>query len=142
MRRSIVSAAVLAAGVLTGCATTAPDDIWESLDQQWLRDTPYGIVKSVTTVAWDGKSYDAFRTGYTPSTAKQAAYAPAINDIGNYLRAEKRYVHEIVLASGETVKETSVYQFPVGSCVSLGANQTRHPGRMAFSKRCSATAAH
>lgn len=111
---------------VAGCAASAPDDIWESLDQQWLRDTPYGIVRSVAMVNWDGKFYG------------HAGIETNLQQMGRAIMAEKRYVHEILLSGGEVVKETSVYRFPMGACVSLGANQTRHPGRMAFSRRCSA----
>ena len=50
--------------------------------------------------------------------------------------ADKRYMLTIETPTGESITEMSMFDFPVGSCVSIGSNETAHKGTVAKSKRC------
>jgi hypothetical protein len=134
LKLSIVSFVLL---ILIGCAAPAPPaDLWESQNEVAKYDLPYGIVKAVEAKSYANRRYPD--SSGAPYMAMYGAAGMLFADGMSKLMSDKRYVHTIELSSGETITEMSTFEFPVGTCVSVGANGTAHPGSLARSKRCPA----
>lgn len=120
---------------LAGCATNiAPSDLWESQDEPWQRDTTYGRVTAVQVESTPNPHFpDSSRM---PHMAMYGALGMLFADTMSSAMADKSYTHTIQTPEGQVLTKTSSFQFPVGTCVSTGANNTKYPGGLARSKRC------
>lgn len=119
---------------LAGCASTSPpSDLWESQTELAKYDLPYGVVRSVESRSYASRYPDS---SGAPHMAMFGLVGLLVADGMSKAMADKRYIHTIELSSGETITEMSTFEFPVGSCVSVGANGTKYPGSLARSKRC------
>jgi hypothetical protein len=114
--------------VLFGCASTAPPDFVEDSTESM---NPVGRVVEVRKVT----------PTHVLSSSGTAAAAAAGGVVGLLIgtaldqQAATRTMHTIQLASGETVRQSSAYEFPVGTCVSVGSINS--DGRLlSRSQRC------
>jgi hypothetical protein len=126
--------------VLAGCAApTPPSDLWESPDEVAKYDLQYGVVKSVEVTSSADPRYPDSKGA--PHMAAYGAAGVLFADGMSKLMADKHYLHTIELPAGETIIETSTFQFPVGTCVSVRPKGTQPVGWLARSKRCTASSA-
>ena len=137
------AALVLASLALVACGSapvqpTAADDLWESQDPALLKGAAYGRVKSVVRTSVRVRPNPTGFPGRPTPRVLDAVVAETLAPVVGFLQAETRFMHIVEQEDGHTFMEASIYSFPLGSCVSAGANMTRYIGRMAFSNRCAA----
>lgn len=126
---------IVASAILVGCATTqAPSDLMESQAEPWQREMPYGVVKAVETKTYANPRHPG--AAGRPDMAVAGAAGLLFADIMAGVMADKRYVHTIETPTGELLTQMSIYEFPVGTCVSVGANGSKYQSSLARSKRC------